>query len=470
MDSQEIGTEILNSVIKAVDTGDYANLSKDIKKSVDKATKKYYEVHNTNNYYANQNRTSQSNSNYYANNDRKVSKNDTVRNVNNYYAQNNAAYGSQYNIGKKTMYASGSNGSATNVYKSFIPTPFRPRKIGISGGVLEMIFGGIGMLISAVWGMIVGILAAVGAAELGMPLFFALLVFVVTTFLVSSGISRVSLVNEFNRYAKVIGNRNYITYEELASLTGQPLKKVKKNIHKFSDKGYFAFFMTDSEDTTLMFDKNVYDQYLQAQAAQKERELQEAEDQKEAERLGKSPEIIREGTAYIKKIREVNDLIPGKEMSDKLYKLEEIMNRIFEKVQQDPASADELRKFMNYYLPTTTKLLDAYIDLDKQPVQGENIKNSKHQIEEAMDTINIAFENLLDSMFQDVAWDISSDISVMKTMMAQDGLTEDALRKNLKTEAKEPVATAAASAAAGAVAGASAVATQTENDKITLQF
>ncbi len=112
-------------------------------------------------------------------------------------------------------------------------------------------------------------------------------------------------------------------------------------------------------------------------------------------------------------------------MSDKLYRLENIMNRIFEKVKKNPGSADDLHKLMNYYLPTTKKLLDAYVELDKQAGQGENVQQTKAEISTAMDTINEAFEKLLDSMFQDMAWDISSDISVMKTMMAQDGLTTE---------------------------------------------
>jgi 5-bromo-4-chloroindolyl phosphate hydrolysis protein len=112
-------------------------------------------------------------------------------------------------------------------------------------------------------------------------------------------------------------------------------------------------------------------------------------------------------------------------MSNKLYKLENIMNKIFEQVKKDPSSADELHKLMNYYLPTTKKLLSAYVELDKQDSAGENVMQTKREIDMAMDTINLAFEKLLDSLFQDMAWDISSDISVMKTMMAQDGLTNE---------------------------------------------
>ena len=79
---------------------------------------------------------------------------------------------------------------------------------------------------------------------------------------------------------------------------------------------------------------------------------------------------------------------------------------------------------MNYYLPTTEKLLKAYLDVDQQPISGDNIRNTKQEIEKAMDTVNEAFENLLDSLFEDASMDVISEISVMNTMMAQDGLTD----------------------------------------------
>ena len=93
-----------------------------------------------------------------------------------------------------------------------------------------------------------------------------------------------------------------------------------------------------------------------------------------------------------------------------------------------PDCAGELRRFMDYYLPTTVKLLDAYEELDRQPVQGENIRNGKQEIEKTLDTLNLAFEKLLDSLFEDTAWDVATDISVLQTMLAQEGLTEQKLK------------------------------------------
>ena len=100
------------------------------------------------------------------------------------------------------------------------------------------------------------------------------------------------------------------------------------------------------------------------------------------------------------------------------------MSRIFDEVRLHPEVAPDLQKMMDYYLPTTSKLLDAYRELDSQPISGENISSTKKEIESAVDTLNIAFEKLLDSLFADRAWDISSDISVLNTMLAQEGLTK----------------------------------------------
>ena len=94
-------------------------------------------------------------------------------------------------------------------------------------------------------------------------------------------------------------------------------------------------------------------------------------------------------------------------------------------MKEHPEVIPDLKKLMEYYLPTTVKLLDAYEDLDRQPIQGENITSSKKEIEATLDTLNTAFEKLLDSIFRDMAWDVSTDISVLHTVLAQEGLTED---------------------------------------------
>ena len=120
------------------------------------------------------------------------------------------------------------------------------------------------------------------------------------------------------------------------------------------------------------------------------------------------------------------------EISAKISRMELIVEKIFERAQKHPEIIPDLKKLMNYYLPMTVKLLDAYEEMDQQPVQGENIQASKKEIEDTLDTLNQAFEKLLDSAFQDTAWDVSSDISVLHTLLAQEGLTDDDFAKMKK--------------------------------------
>ena len=97
----------------------------------------------------------------------------------------------------------------------------------------------------------------------------------------------------------------------------------------------------------------------------------------------------------------------------------------------------DLKKLMDYYLPMTIKLLNAYADMDAQPIQGDTIENSKREIETTLDTLNVAFERLLDDLFADTALDVSSDISVLNTLLAQEGLTDDELTKIKKQKVSE---------------------------------
>lgn len=261
---------------------------------------------------------------------------------------------------------------------------------------------------------------------------------------IASGAKKIGLVNRFKRYTRLIGQRNYIEVKELAMATGMKKEKVVKDLEKMIQKNMFLQGRWDKKKTTLMLTQDVYQQYVDAekwresqletqaemeklklQMAAKKNEKKPAEEPKKSMYDEPVQKILDSGEEYIRTVRKCNDDIPNEEMSDKLYKLENIMSRIFEQVKKNPSSADDLHKLMDYYLPTTIKLLNAYIDMDKQAIDGNNISTAKKEIEEVMDTINIAFEKLLDSMFEDTAWDISSDISVMKTMMKQEGLTEN---------------------------------------------
>lgn len=228
----------------------------------------------------------------------------------------------------------------------------------------------------------------------------------------------------FQEYVKQIGNRTYCTIEELSQKTGRGRAKVLRDLKKMIEKKMFLQGHLDQQETCVIVTNETYQQYLDIQEQAKLRESQQKElDAQRAQLPEECQKILEEGRAYIQYIQKCNDEIPGADMSQKLDRLKVIITRIFEEVGKNPALASDLRKFMNYYLPTTKKLIDVYREMDKETIISENVTKTKREIEDTIDTINQAFENLLNSFFEEKALDVSSDISVLHTMLAQEGLT-----------------------------------------------
>ena len=138
--------------------------------------------------------------------------------------------------------------------------------------------------------------------------------------------------------------------------------------------------MTGVQTCALPILENIHRQQAEKEAAE-ERMKQEYD--------SLTPEVkkvIQTGDEFVKQILEANKAIPGEEISAKISHMEMLVDKIFDRVEQNPASVGDIRKLMEYYLPTTIKLLQAYQDLDAQPVQGENIISSKKEIEKTLDT------------------------------------------------------------------------------------
>ncbi len=250
-------------------------------------------------------------------------------------------------------------------------------------------------------------------------------------------------IRRFRTYIRVLGKREYCNIQELSKAVKKNARYVARDLEDMFSRGWFLQGHLDEQRTCLIVSDGMYRQYLQAEAQRKqiEREAEasglDRQDERESEASGLGgtklpPEVQRvivEGDTYIRKIHACNDAIHGEEISAKISRMELLVNRIFHRVEQNPESVDDIHKLMEYYLPTTVKLLEAYQEMEAQPVAGENIRSSKKEIEATLDTLNVAFEKLLDGMFQETAWDVSSDISVLQTLLAQEGLTDDGLRK-----------------------------------------
>ena len=261
-------------------------------------------------------------------------------------------------------------------------------------------------------------------------------------------------LKQYRRYASVIGDRNEVSIRGLAASTGLPVENVAGDLQAMIDEGFMGrdayidrshmmlyinpnvvetrfvdrkaepvvnvYISPEARASTVAAAKATQSAYADGEARGKTAEAQTAR--------RKAPEPAKsdadEFEAKLREIRALNDAIQNPEVSERIDRIGELTASIFRVVQEKPEHAEEVRKFMNYYLPTTLKLLKSYSLMEKQSYQGENIQASRKKIESVLDTLVHAFEQQQDRLFKTEALDVETDISVLETMMASDGLVQ----------------------------------------------
>lgn len=332
--------------------------------------------------------------------------------------------------------------------KAAVKSPkMKLKKVGGVSSVLFQVFGGIGTVVFGLL-FLISALTNIGdgrywdvTAVMGVLLAFC-------GTLVCLGMRKRSRLKRAERYIQVMQGKAYINISDLALLTNKSETYVRKDLRKMIETGIFPEGHLDMQEACLIIGDVAYREYLRMEksrmAVQAELEEQKRlvalNAQKEAE--GVSTEkarnthdeenaelnaMIREGNECIKQLRNLNDAIEGEGISAKLFHLENLLKEIFEQVEEHPEQMPEMHKFMEYYLPTTLKLVTAYEEFDRVSVPGEDILASKKEIEKTLDTINMAFEELLNKLFRSRVYDVTTDAQVLKTMLAREGLTKEAV-------------------------------------------
>ena len=404
-DWNQLGNDIKNIVQDAIETGDYGRLNRDLGVTLENAL---------GNMATSVKDAAIKNLNHFSGSQQTANQRRTVSPERQRQEQNMRGY-------KKKLVK-----EAREKFALYVNTS-TPRALGILFTTLGIALVGMFGVTAATLG-IAGIFIDAVANKMQRGMFVFIAAIVASGALGIYGNTLRKKVNRFRSYVRTLNGKTYVKIEELAKGVRKSPKFVKRDLKKMIKNRMFLEGHLDEEGNYLITSDESYEQYMQTKKASEiqEKEMQEKEQAEQKLRGTLSEEVqevIKEGEAYLEEIRSCNEAIPGVEISNKMYHLENVILRIFRRVEQHPELISDLHKFMDYYLPTTVKLLKAYEELDKQPVEGENIKTAKQEIENTLDTINEAFENLLDSFFRNTAWDVSTDISVLKTMLAQEGLT-----------------------------------------------
>ncbi len=208
------------------------------------------------------------------------------------------------------------------------------------------------------------------------------------------------------RYLAVMGERAYISIDELCAVSGKRRRTVERDLEFMVEKGMLdtgAYF--DSGRGIFFRSADAFADYANA-AAKKE---------------NVTPKEANEGYAgALRAIRAANDRIADPVLSEKIDHLEAVAGKIFREVEEHPEKQRQAATFLNYYLPTTLKLLDSYAKFEEAGIEGENLSRAQERIEETMDALVKGFDKQLDDLYRSEAMDIDSDIRVMENMLRRD--------------------------------------------------
>lgn len=180
------------------------------------------------------------------------------------------------------------------------------------------------------------------------------------------------------------------------------------------------------------------DEALDQQEEEERKRREEEEKRREAEKFSETgdkqvDELLLRGQQMLYQIRHENERLPDPVISGQIDEIEIISNQIFKIVIEQPEKADQIRRFMDYYLPTTLKMLSAYRRMEENNATGEQAQKTQERIRKSLDTVIGAFRKQLNQLFEEEAIDIATDIDVMETMLRQDGLIDSGLKVKTST-------------------------------------
>ena len=255
---------------------------------------------------------------------------------------------------------------------------------------------------------------------------FCLAALVAGLVMLCAGIGRNRRRDRWLSYLGYIGANRQVDLAHMAAAFDVPVRRLCDDLRKMLSEKVLPAGYLDMAAGKLILSEMGYQAPPKAEPKAEPKEAKARSDLSEGQQKkteSQKAEGQQDDNAILAEIRAVNDAIPDPVMSEKIDRIGEITSKILDYQRRNPGKDSQLRSFLNYYLPTTLKILRSYAQLDAQGVEGENITAAKKRIEGMMDKVVEGFETQLDKLFADSAMDISSDVAVLEQMLEKDGLS-----------------------------------------------
>lgn len=248
-------------------------------------------------------------------------------------------------------------------------------------------------------------------------------VLLVNIALISKLVSAIRFKKRFDVYEELLGYKSLEFIEDIAICAKQKEVLVIKDLKRATKRKLIPQGHLSRENRVFMVSNDVYDRYMEKPAIYDRYFQKMIEERRRVKsRTKRISKIMETGEQYIEKIHGYGTLVKDKNVSKKITRMKNIVSMIFHEIDVNPSQAQSLGVFLNYYLPTTEKLLDAYVSLDEKQASGKNANQTRKEIEEAISTIVIAFEGILEKLYEEHEMDIASDIAAIELSMKQEGL------------------------------------------------
>lgn len=245
-------------------------------------------------------------------------------------------------------------------------------------------------------------------------------VIIINVMLIVRAVNTINFAKRYEKYVELFKYKNIEIIDDINNYTklgySRIVKDLSKAVHqKLIPEGHFTsenlvFIASDELYSKYEENKPEYDRYYK-QLIEERARIEERSDEIQ--------KILDIGNEYLEKIQNSNQLIKDKDITEKLNKMEKIVATIFREVDINPEQSGKLSMFLNYYLPTTEKLLTTYIDIAEKKIEGVSIRNSKKEIEHGLDMLIESFEGILNQFYEEQEMDIVSDVAAMEAIMTQ---------------------------------------------------
>ena len=238
-------------------------------------------------------------------------------------------------------------------------------------------------------------------------------------------------------YQSVLGERSYCTLSELSALTGKSQNAIRRDLHKLISMGKYEDVYLAPDGSRLFSNDMSYRLYLTHRAQREEAQYEARAAAARAEAVqtapaaepveAAAPGVLEECRSFLSELREQQRQITDAPVLEQTQRIEAQTVRVIAWLERHPEGEGQIRRFVNYYMPTTLKLVRTYNEVSPQADSSSVAASIQTDICGILSTINTAFQSLQNNLLKDTAMDVSAEISALETVLAQEGLTQDGM-------------------------------------------